>query len=238
MIAIRVGCPKAWKILALNRLRLSCIVLISRSCRRIVARHKYIRNYEYIGKSGWTRPRAMRTLGQISISYRMRAKVGNLLSGGRKTFCARGLHGGIGKVAQIRFALAKEVGAQFVVLQVIDRQVEKYSLVFSVALLAKWRFGRSIPTIPVDSLQREESIDLAAVVQRVVMPKLQGQVGAYSISDGPVKILAVTFRGEEIDIVIFELGKRLPFPYRVAVELLMLVKRLPYPVLLSGCRED
>ena len=131
-------------------------------------------------------------------------------------------------------AFAKEISAQFVVLQVVEKNLEKYSLIFSLALLEKWPLvGRSIPTIPIDSLQREESVDLAAIIRRIVRLKIQSWSRNHSNSDSPVKILAVTFREDKIDMVIFELGKRLPFPHRIAVELLMLAKKLPYPVLLT-----
>jgi hypothetical protein len=132
-------------------------------------------------------------------------------------------------------SFATEIGAQFIVLQVMERKAERYSLIFPVALLEKWPFaGKSVPTIPLSALPQDKSADLAGVIDRIVKTKRQRWIKRHSVADSPVKILAATFRDDKIDMVIFELGGRLPFPHRLAVELLMGIKSLPYPVLLTG----
>jgi hypothetical protein len=134
-------------------------------------------------------------------------------------------------------ALARGVGAQLVVLQVIERGVEKYSLIFSVALLESRPFsGGSIAAVPVAALQGEKRVDLVGIVERVVKEK--GQIGIQSswFADAPFKILAASFQDDQTDMVIFEFGERLPFPQRAAVELLKVIEKLPYPVLLTKPR--
>ena len=61
-------------------------------------------------------------------------------------------------------SFATEIGAQFIVLQVMERKAERYSLIFPVALLEKWPFaGKSVPTIPLSALPQDKSADLAGV---------------------------------------------------------------------------
>ena len=63
-------------------------------------------------------------------------------------------------------SFATEIGAQFIVLQVMERKAERYSLIFPVALLEKWPFaGKSVPTIPVSALPQDKSADLAGVIK-------------------------------------------------------------------------
>ncbi len=132
-------------------------------------------------------------------------------------------------------SFATEIAAQFTVLQVMERKSERYSLIFPVALLEKWPFaGKSVPTIPLSALPQDKSVDLAGVIDRIVKTKRQSWIKSHSFADNPVKILAATFRHDKIDMVIFELGRRLPLPHRLAVEVLMRIKSLPYPVLLTG----
>jgi hypothetical protein len=132
-------------------------------------------------------------------------------------------------------SFAAEVRPEFIVLQVLEQKAERYSLVFPIAFLDQGRFlGTTVPTISMDALPRKRQADLTGVIARAVKSKDPRKTPGLAAGGDPMRLLAATFRDEQIDIVVFELGKRLPLPHRMAVELLRVIRDLPYPVLLTG----
>jgi len=85
----------------------------------------------------------------------------------------------------------------------------------------------------VDALQQQKNIDLAGIIQRIMKTKRQPQFRNNFAMGVPVKVLAASFQDEKIDMVIFELGRQLPFPQLAVVQLLKIIEKLPYPVLLT-----
>ena len=121
-----------------------------------------------------------------------------------------------------------------VALHVIERTDDSDFLVSSVAVLDGSPFSANeFPTVPVDVLPRERSLDLWHFIGRVVKGNNQVKITKRLRMGSLVKEIAILAQEEIIDLIVLELRKRFPFPDLATLKLFRMIRNLGCPVLLG-----
>jgi nucleotide-binding universal stress UspA family protein len=127
-------------------------------------------------------------------------------------------------------SLAQETKAELVALHVIERTDDSDFLVSSVAVLEVSPFSANeFPTVPVDVLLRERSLDLWNFIGRFVEGNNQVKITKRLRMGSLVKEIAPVTQEETIDLIVLELRKRFPFPALATLKLFRMIRNLGLP---------
>jgi hypothetical protein len=94
-------------------------------------------------------------------------------------------------------------------------------------------FANEFPSLPVDLLLREKSLDLWNFIGRVVEGNNQVKITERLRMGSLVKEIATVVQEETIDLIVLELRKRFPFPDLATLKLFRMIRSLGCPVLLG-----
>jgi len=132
-------------------------------------------------------------------------------------------------------SLAKETRAELVALHVIEKTNHSDFFMASVAMLEGSPFPvNEFPTVPVDVLLRERSLDLWNFIGRTIEANNQIKITKRVRMGGWLKTMTATIHEEGIDLVVIELRERMSFPNLGVLKLIKMIRRLPCPVLLGS----
>jgi hypothetical protein len=88
--------------------------------------------------------------------------------------------------------------------------------------------------VPVDVLLQERSLDLWNFIERTAEASHRVKITRKIRMGSLVEEIAAITQEDNIDLIVFELRKRFPFPNRATLKLLRIIRSLPCAVLLGS----
>jgi nucleotide-binding universal stress UspA family protein len=132
-------------------------------------------------------------------------------------------------------SLAMETKAEVMALHVIEKNNDRDLFMASVAMLEGSPFPvNEFPTVPLDVLLRERTLDLWNFIGRTIEANKQIKITKRVRMGSLLKTMTATIHEENIDLVVIAPRQRMSFPDLGVLKLIKMIRRLPCPVLLDA----
>jgi nucleotide-binding universal stress UspA family protein len=137
------------------------------------------------------------------------------------------------KALKYASSLAEQINAELIALYVVEDILNEGILAY-IFPPEGWPILDVQPSVrPLDVLLRERALDLWRFIEQTIHDRSSGKIKRMVRLGKIREEIAAVAREENIDLIVFELRKRVLFPSLATRKLLKIINKLPCPVLLA-----